>query len=152
MGFGLVIGFIRHVQLVPTINYNSFANSQTSQFTVARTKSFRSSLVVTRQRLIITKIPLALLHCRLKTQLNCPHTPTPAILLTKLANPPFRCRLSFLRLQLTGLGGSVGRSSCCWSSPAQSSVQTAFLYSLGTDPTENTASNISSIVVSRSVA
>jgi hypothetical protein len=46
MGFGLVIGFIGHVQLVPIINYNSFANSNTSQLTVTQDYSSQSSLAL----------------------------------------------------------------------------------------------------------
>jgi hypothetical protein len=45
-GFGLVIGFIGHVQLVSTINYNSFANCHTSQFAIARDYSSQSSLAL----------------------------------------------------------------------------------------------------------
>jgi hypothetical protein len=38
MGFGLVIGFIEHVQNVTASNYTGNANSYTLQFTTARTK------------------------------------------------------------------------------------------------------------------
>jgi hypothetical protein len=38
-GFGLGIGFIDHLQIVTTSNYNTVANSHTLQFTTARTKS-----------------------------------------------------------------------------------------------------------------
>jgi hypothetical protein len=42
MVFGLVIGFIEHLQNVTTINYSAIANSHTLQFTRARTKSSQS--------------------------------------------------------------------------------------------------------------
>jgi hypothetical protein len=39
MGFGLVIGFTDHLQIVTTSNYNAIANSHTQQFTTAHIKS-----------------------------------------------------------------------------------------------------------------
>jgi hypothetical protein len=39
MGFGLVIGFIDHLQIITTSNYSAVANSHTQQFTIARIKS-----------------------------------------------------------------------------------------------------------------
>jgi hypothetical protein len=38
-GFGLVIGFIDHLQFVTTCNYSINVKSHTQQFTGARTKS-----------------------------------------------------------------------------------------------------------------
>jgi hypothetical protein len=38
MGFGLVIGFVEHLQIVTTSNYSSNANSLPQQFTTARTR------------------------------------------------------------------------------------------------------------------
>jgi hypothetical protein len=44
MGFGLVIGFIDHLQIVATSNYSAVANSRTLQFTTARTNSSQSAV------------------------------------------------------------------------------------------------------------
>jgi hypothetical protein len=44
MGFGLVIGFIEHLQIVTTSNYSAIANSRTLQFTTARTVCTLSAL------------------------------------------------------------------------------------------------------------
>jgi hypothetical protein len=44
MGFGLVIGFIVHLQIVTTSNYSTIANSHTQQFTTAHTKSSHSAV------------------------------------------------------------------------------------------------------------
>jgi hypothetical protein len=38
-GFGLVIRFIEHFQIVTTSNYSAIANSHTLQYTISRTKS-----------------------------------------------------------------------------------------------------------------
>jgi hypothetical protein len=43
-GFGLVTGFIEHLQIVTTSNYNAIANSHTLQLTTARTKSSHSAV------------------------------------------------------------------------------------------------------------
>jgi hypothetical protein len=43
-GFGLVIGFIEHLQIVTTSNYSSTANSHSLQFTTARTKFSQSAV------------------------------------------------------------------------------------------------------------
>jgi hypothetical protein len=51
MRFGLVIGFIEHLQMMTTSNYNALANSCTRVLTAARTKSshyaFTSRFLVT---------------------------------------------------------------------------------------------------------
>jgi hypothetical protein len=44
MGFGLVIVFIEHLQIVTTSSYSAIANSHTLQFTPARTKSSQSAV------------------------------------------------------------------------------------------------------------
>jgi hypothetical protein len=46
MGFGLVIGFIAHLYIVNTSNYNAFANSHILQFTTVQTKT--SQFITTR--------------------------------------------------------------------------------------------------------
>jgi hypothetical protein len=51
MVFGLVIGFIAHLQIVTISNYSAIANSHTQQFITARPKSSQSvvsSLAVAR--------------------------------------------------------------------------------------------------------
>jgi hypothetical protein len=42
--FGLVIGFIEHLQIVTTSNYSAIASSHTLQFTTARTESSQSAV------------------------------------------------------------------------------------------------------------
>jgi hypothetical protein len=44
MGFGLVIGFIEHLQIVSTSNSSTIGNSHTLQFTTACTKSSQSAV------------------------------------------------------------------------------------------------------------
>jgi hypothetical protein len=44
MGFGLVIGFTDHLQIVTTSNYSTITNSHTLQFTTAHTKSSQSAV------------------------------------------------------------------------------------------------------------
>jgi hypothetical protein len=44
MGFGLVIGFIEHLQIVTTSNYSGIVNSHALQFTAARSKSSQSAV------------------------------------------------------------------------------------------------------------
>jgi hypothetical protein len=44
MLFGLVIGFIAHLQIVITSNYSAIANSHTLQFTAERIKSSQSAV------------------------------------------------------------------------------------------------------------
>jgi hypothetical protein len=44
MEFGLVIGFIEHLQIVTTSNDSAIANSHTLQFTTAHTKSSHSAV------------------------------------------------------------------------------------------------------------
>jgi hypothetical protein len=61
--FGLVIGFIEHLQIVTTSNYSTISNSHTLQFTTVGTKSSQSaasSPVVAQYRLPTADVPLAL--------------------------------------------------------------------------------------------
>jgi hypothetical protein len=44
MGFGLVIGFIEHLQIVTASNYRVIANSDALQFTTACAKSSQSAV------------------------------------------------------------------------------------------------------------
>jgi hypothetical protein len=44
MGFGLVIGFIEHLQIVTTSNYSAIDNLHNLQFTTACTKSPQSAV------------------------------------------------------------------------------------------------------------
>jgi hypothetical protein len=44
VGFGFVIEFIEHVQIVATSNYSAIANSHIQQLTTARTKSSESAV------------------------------------------------------------------------------------------------------------
>jgi hypothetical protein len=44
MGFGLIIGFIDHLQIVTASNYSAVANSHTLRFTTARSKSCQSAV------------------------------------------------------------------------------------------------------------
>jgi hypothetical protein len=63
MGFGLVIGYVKHLQIVTTSNFSAIANSHALQFTTARTKSPQtavSSPVVAWWRLSTADIPLPL--------------------------------------------------------------------------------------------
>jgi hypothetical protein len=55
MGFGLVIGFTEHLQIVTTSHYSAIANSHTLQFTTARIKSSQS--VVSSQVVAWLRIP-----------------------------------------------------------------------------------------------
>jgi hypothetical protein len=43
-GFGVIIGFIQHLQMVTTSNYNIIFNSHTLQFITPRTKSSQSAI------------------------------------------------------------------------------------------------------------
>jgi hypothetical protein len=44
MGFGLIIGFIQHLQIIITSNCTAITNLDTLQFTTARTKSSQSAV------------------------------------------------------------------------------------------------------------
>jgi hypothetical protein len=44
VGFGLVVGFIEHLQIITTNNYSAVTNSHTIQFTMACTKSSQSAV------------------------------------------------------------------------------------------------------------
>jgi hypothetical protein len=44
MGFGLVIGFIEHLEIVTTSNYSAVTKSYTLQFTTTRSKSSQSAV------------------------------------------------------------------------------------------------------------
>jgi hypothetical protein len=44
MRFGLVIGFIEHLQIMTKRNYNAIANSHTQQFNTERTKPSQSAV------------------------------------------------------------------------------------------------------------
>jgi hypothetical protein len=44
MGFGLVIGFIEHLQIITTSNYSTIANSHTCQFTTAPNETSQSAV------------------------------------------------------------------------------------------------------------
>jgi hypothetical protein len=50
MGFGLLIGFIEHLQIITMSNYGALANSRILQFSVACTKS--SQFVFTSRCLV----------------------------------------------------------------------------------------------------
>jgi hypothetical protein len=60
MGFGLVIGFIDHLQMVITSNYNALANSCTRLLTTAHSKSshfFTSRFLVTDPNNVLCLLP-----------------------------------------------------------------------------------------------
>jgi hypothetical protein len=44
MGFGVVIGYIEHLQIVATSNYSTVANSHTLQFITSHTKPSQFAL------------------------------------------------------------------------------------------------------------
>jgi hypothetical protein len=46
MGCGPVTGFIDHLQIVTTSNYNTISDSHTLQFTAAHTKASQSALFI----------------------------------------------------------------------------------------------------------
>jgi hypothetical protein len=80
MGFGLVIGFTEHLQIITTSNYSAFVNSHTLQFTTERIKSSQSavsSLAVTWQRLQTPQ--LSQLHCSCPYWLVTVSQPTPRL-------------------------------------------------------------------------
>jgi hypothetical protein len=57
-GFGLYVGFIDHLRIVTTSNYNSLAELHTPNMTVtsANIKSSQSSLVVSWQRILTLQL------------------------------------------------------------------------------------------------
>jgi hypothetical protein len=77
MGFGLVAGFIGHLKLVTTINYNRFTN-RNLEFTITRAKSSMSSLVIAMQWLstVGTPPPWRPCFCQGAT-VSQPQTPAP---------------------------------------------------------------------------
>jgi hypothetical protein len=63
-GFGLDIGFIDHLHVVTTNNYNSIADFHTLQITRAHTKSFSARSVFTSSCLVTAPtIAIPLLPC-----------------------------------------------------------------------------------------
>jgi hypothetical protein len=44
MGFGFLIGFIKHLQFITTSNYSTVTNSHNLKFTTAHTKSSQSAV------------------------------------------------------------------------------------------------------------
>jgi hypothetical protein len=52
LGFGLEIGFIDYLQVVPTSNYNAIANCHASQITTAHAKFFSVCCVFTSRFLV----------------------------------------------------------------------------------------------------
>jgi hypothetical protein len=63
MEFGFVIGFIDHLQIVTTSNFNIIANSHMQQFTTSHAKSSQSALsspVIVWQQLPVVVFPLTL--------------------------------------------------------------------------------------------
>jgi hypothetical protein len=62
-GFGLVIGFVDHSQIVTTINYSTLTNSLTQQFTTTCTKSSQTAVslpVIARWQLRMADVSLTL--------------------------------------------------------------------------------------------
>jgi hypothetical protein len=57
MGFGLVIGFIDHLQIVITSNHIALTNSSTRILTTVHNKSYTSTLRVAWQRLSTGQLP-----------------------------------------------------------------------------------------------
>jgi hypothetical protein len=55
MGFGLVIGFIEHLEIVIANNYSTIPNSHTLQFTIAL--SLLSLLIFIGHRLVTALMP-----------------------------------------------------------------------------------------------
>jgi hypothetical protein len=53
MGFRLEIGFIDHLQIITTSNYNTIANFHTLQFTAAHAKFFQSAV---NSRFLVTDL------------------------------------------------------------------------------------------------
>jgi hypothetical protein len=69
MGFGLVIEFPEHLQIVTTSHYNAISNSHILQYATARTKSFQSAVSS------VEDIPL-LLGSRPRTLAAIPRQPS----------------------------------------------------------------------------
>jgi hypothetical protein len=78
LGFGLVIGFTKHVQIATANNYSAIANSHTLHFTTVRMKSSESTLSSLMASASVFKFILTgdsvttnKLDCHLKNQLIC---------------------------------------------------------------------------------
>jgi hypothetical protein len=133
-GFGLVIGFIGHLQIVTTSNYSDITNSHTPQFTTARTKSsqsdayspvvawwqiprmsFASVLTFIRpDRYLATNLLSLSLSLMLRATVS-----RPVCLGTKHTFLSDSCGFVDVRRSLWRADGSV-ICNCCWPSPAQS--------------------------------
>jgi hypothetical protein len=127
----LVIGFIDHLQILTKCNYKAFANSCTCPLTT-RTKSSQFSFTY---RFLVTD-PDNVLCLRPYWLANVPRSSHCSNYLTRRL-----AAISYQPPTLLTTVSTLGRNRS-WSS----------LYSLGTDRTENTASNSSSFAACASVA